>query len=199
MKRSATLVTTSILLIALVSCSKEKNGATAGADITGSYKFTSSQVKTTSTVQSVSGSYIQKTVTTSDYTTQNNTGTVTIDASKFISNNISYTVHTTAKSTLYENGAVSDTFSFPFQFTLPSTSGTSTYKKVGADSIYFQSGSMLIGSSATAAQPAGAKIKFENGKLMLYVNATQSTTSVIQGETVTNIASVVTVTTLQKQ
>ena len=195
--KSATTLLAVVLLLALVSCSKD--GTNAGSDITGNYKYVSTQVKTTSTVQSISGSYIAKTVTTSEYTTQNNTGTVTIDASKFITSNIAYFINSTAKSTVYENGAVTDTFSFPFQFTLPASSGTSTYKRVGTDSLYFTAGSVLNGGSTTTSQPGGAKIKFENGKLLLYNSAVQSNTTTNQGETVISVGTVVAVTTMQKQ
>lgn len=197
MKQSVTALTLIVLFFSLVSCSKDD--VTAGTDITGTYKFVSLQAKTTSTVQSVLGTDITKTVTTSDYTSVNNTGTVKIDATQFISTNLAYTINSTSHSTIYENGAVVDTLSFPLQVAIPSTSGTSTYKRIGADSLYFSSGSLLMGGSSTAAQSGGAKIKYENGKLTIYNNAVQSVITRNQGETVTNIANVAVVTTLQKQ
>lgn len=199
MKQSSVSLTAIILLLAMVSCSKEKNNATAGADITGTYKFISSQAKTNTTVQSISGSHVSKTVTTSDYTTLNNAGTVTIDGNKFIMTNLAYSINSTANAILYEDGVVSGTFSAPIKFTLPPSSGTSTYKKISADSIYFESGSLLTGNATTASQPGGSKIKFENGILTMYGNFLQSSTSTNQGETVTSIGTAATVTTLQKQ
>ncbi|MBE7174152.1 MAG: hypothetical protein INR73_26490 [Williamsia sp.] len=187
------------IFLALVSCSKDNDGGTAGADITGTYKFVSLQAKTSSTVQSTSGSYIDKTITTSEYTTQNNTGTVIIDATKFTTTNFSYSINTTARSTLYENGVLTDTFSLPFQFTVLASSGTGTYKRVSADSLYFSSGSSLIGGTASASQPGGARIKYENGKLTLYSSAAVSSTSTNQGATVLNTGIVTSVITLQKQ
>lgn len=199
MKQSFTILIAIILSVALISCSKENDSATFGVDITGNYKYISLQAKTNSTVQSVSGSDMNKTVTTSEYTTQNNTGTITIDAGKFTSSNLAYSVNATANSTLYENGVVSGTYSMPFQFTLPSSNGTATYRRISADSIYFESGSILIGGSANASLPGGAKIKIENGNLTLYTTTVQSSTTSNQGETVTSVANVVSVITLQKQ
>lgn len=199
MKKITVVLTTVIFLIALVSCSKDKNNAMAGADITGTYKFISLQAKTNSTVESVSGSYITKTVTTSDYTSLNNAGTIKIDASKFVTSNFSYSINSTAISTVYENGSVFDKFTFPFQATIPTTSGTWAYKRISADSLYFDSGSVFIGSSASTPQPGGAKIKYVNGTLTMYGTAIKSTITKNQDETVTNTASVVSVITLQKQ
>ena len=199
MKQITSTLTACILLIAMISCSKEESRTTAQGDITGTYKFVSLQAKTSSTAQTMSGSDIIKTVAISDYTTQNNTGTVIIDANKMISTNLAYSINSTVFGTLYENGVVTDTFSSPFQVTLPATSGASPYKKIGADSLYFASGSSLTGAAAAATLPGGAKIKFENGKLMLYGNFAQSTTTTNQGATVTTVATAAIVTTLQKQ
>ena len=197
MKQRVSALALLVFFLSLVSCSKDNT--TAGTDIAGTYKFVSLQAKTTSTVQSVSGADVTKTVTTSDYTTINNSGTVKIDATQFISTNLGYSINSTAKSTIYDNGAVVDTLSFPLQFTVPSTSGTSTYKRAGADSLYFSAGSLLVGGSSSAAQSGGAKIKYENGKLTLYNNTVQATVTRNQGETVTNLASATIITTLQKQ
>lgn len=171
----------------------------AGTDITGTYKFISLQAKTSSTVQSISSSYNARTITTSEYTTINNSGTVTIDANRMISNNLSYSINSMAKSTLYENGVLIDTFSFPFQVTIPSVSGAGTYKRISSDSLYFDSGTVLIGGSASTPQPAGAKIKFENGRLLIYSSTSQSNIITDQGETVVTLATGSVITTLQKQ
>lgn len=199
MKQITVTLATLIFLTALVSCSKDKNNATAGADITGTYKFISLQAKTNSTVESVSGSYITKTVTTSDYTSLNNAGTFKIDAGKFVMSNFSYSINSTAISTVYENGSVFDKFTFPLQVAIPATNGTSAYKRISADSLYFDSGSMFIGGSASTPEPGGAKIKYENGKLTLYGNAVKAAITKNQDETVTNMVSAVSVIVLQKQ
>ena len=199
MKQFAAILSSITLLLAMVACSKDKDSATAGMDITGNYKFISLQAKTSSTDQTVTGPSRYKSVTTSEYTSLNSAGTITIDGSKFITKNLSYSINSTAYSTLYENGVLSDTFSLPFQLTIPVTSATGTYKRISADSLYFDSGSALIGGSTGTPQPGGAKIKFENGKLTLFGTATKFSTTLDQGETVISTASIVSVIVLQKQ
>ena len=192
----------SLFSTASVSCQKEQSGSSgssSGGDIKGSYTFVSLQAKTRSTNESVSGSDISKTITTSEYTSQNNTGTITIDAGSFRSENIGYSVNTLTRSTYYENGVLIDTFSIPVQFTLPGSSGAVTYKQITADSIYLQSGFISMGGTTQIPQPSGAKIKIENGKLILTSNVSQTTTQTAQGERVTVISEGTSVITLQKK
>lgn len=199
MKRNFFKLSAIIFSLVVVSCSKESTTPSGGADITGNYRFISLHAKTTTTEQTASGSNVLKTVSTSDYTSQNNSGTVTIDAGKFTSNSIAYSINTVANVTVYDNGISSGTYPIPFQLNIPASSGSATYKRVSADSIYFVSGTLFIDDNLQTARPAGARIKVENDKLTLTSNILETTTSTAQNITVTQTAQATTVVTLQKQ
>src|SRR5690349_15926965 len=86
-----------------ISCQKE-NSNPSTKDITGTYTFVSMDVTTESSQEYTDASGNQKTVTTSAYTTEDNTGTVTIDATTMTTTNIAYSVNTTIKTDFYMNG-----------------------------------------------------------------------------------------------
>jgi hypothetical protein len=199
MKKNFIKLSVIIFSFAVVSCSKEATSPSGGADITGNYKFISLQAKTTTTAQTSSSAGNFRVVSTSDYTTQKNSGSVTISASKFTSNNLAYSVNTIANITLYNQGVVETTYPTPFQLDVPASSGSASYKRVNADSIYFESGSIVMADNTMSSQPSGARIKVENGNLVLTSNVLQTSTTRSQNETITQTAQATTVITLQKQ
>ena len=85
-----------------VSCQKSTDSPSSPADIKGTWTFVSMSATTNTTAEATQSGESNKSVTTSSYTTENNTGTMTIDASTMTSNNISYTVNTTAKAYMYK-------------------------------------------------------------------------------------------------
>lgn len=152
-------------IIMLASCKKDDPQTTNSAAIDRSYKLKYLTANTNSTV--VSGD--QKTVTTSDYTTTNNQGTVTFGNSTLTATGLAYSVNTNAKGYLYFGGELIDSFSFPFLASLPATNYTTQYQLIGADSIYFPQGSISIGSAdgtgSTQTGPSGGRYSF-NGNLL---------------------------------
>jgi hypothetical protein len=208
MKTFATSICIIVFYLALASCQKELSssasssgspGSSAGSDIKGNYDFVSLHAKTKSTNQSVSGSDVLKTVTVSDYTTANNTGTITIDASNITSTNIGYSANAVGNASYFENGALIDTFSIPLQFTIPPSSGVTAYKQISSDSLYFQSGFIVVSGTSQTSQPGGAKMKFENGILTLTSNISQTSTQVVQGESITIISEGTSVSSFRKK
>ena len=140
MKRNLLLMLSSIVMI-LVSCSKDHtNSDTAG--IQGTYKLKFLSAKTNSTLTDSEG---EKIVTLSDYTTINNSGTVVVDGSKFSSTGLSYEVSTTSTGYFYQDNVLVDSFSSPFNIKIPPFNSTAPYKLIGADSIYWQNGSIASG------------------------------------------------------
>ncbi len=199
MKISVIALSAIIVSFAFVSCHKDTDQPASTNDITGTWKFISIKAKTTNTQEVSDGPDVLKTITSSEYTTEKNSGTLTFDGSKMSTNNLSYSINTISKSSIYENGTLTDTFSLPVQFTAPASSGSATYKKIGADSIYVESGSVLNSGVTPNTQGGGAKLKLENDKLYLIQSGVQSTTETDQGATATSTLQGTFTITLQRQ
>lgn len=110
-------------------------GNPSGQSIIGNYDFVGLTAHTIGTTTANDGGDQIRTVTVSYYTSKNNTGTYTINATQFISNNIGYSIDTTMNSKIYINGVLTDDFDLPFQGTVPPASNTVTYVKNTADSL----------------------------------------------------------------
>ena len=144
---------------------------------------------------------MEKSVTISDYTTDNNTGTIKFDGSTMTATNIGYSVDFIATGYFYTNGVLDDSLDVPFTGTIPPTSSTATYKKVGADSIYVQSGVITSVSSGGNTQSSGGgyKLKFDGDKMIMTGVVDQSKVELNMGLTQRTITHAVQIVTLQKQ
>ena len=205
------ILLTAILSIFFFGCQKEAdlqgistngNAGTSGSgaiDLSGTWKFISFHAKTLATNEVVAGAYTMKTVTTSDYTSENNTGTVVFNTNSMSYDNLSYSINTVAFASTYENGVLIDTLSVPMQANLPATKGQSNFTAIGADSLYFQGGSTMFGASSQTTKPSGVKIKREQDKLYLTQKVAESNNTTVQGQTVKSNQQAEIVTTFQKQ
>lgn len=211
MKRNFILLTAIVFSFAIVSCQKEvddfasssgnttaNNGSTTG-DIRGAWKFVNFRVKSVATNEVSAAGMTVTTVTTSDYTSEKNSGTIVIDAANMSYTNLSYDMNTIAYAKVFENGVLLDTFSVPMHASVPATSNKAAYTRIGSDSLYFQSGNIFSNGNSQASPPGGAKIKFEQDKLYILqkVNQTEKTTD--QGQTLTSVTQAEVTVTLQKQ
>jgi len=154
-------------MLFFVSCQKSADSPSSPADIKGTWTLVSISATTNATSEVTQSGETNKSVTTSSYTTENNTGTITIDASTMTSNNISYTVNTTAKAYMYQNNILIDSLEVPFDFTAPPSSGSINYRFVTSDSIYSDQGSLFMNGVTQTTIPSGARIKLENDILYL--------------------------------
>ncbi|MCW3117708.1 MAG: hypothetical protein JWM28_1790 [Chitinophagaceae bacterium] len=161
-------------LLYLVSCKKESSINPVNSNIQGSYTFISLTAITTSTQIVTDGTTTDKTITRSNYTTKDNTGTLTIDASKMTSTGLSYRIDTMATADYYEDNVFIETYEVPFQFTVPTSSSTSEYKWVTSDSVYFASGTVFTDGVTSPSGPSGARIKLEGDKLYVTGSNEQS-------------------------
>lgn len=188
----------SVVLVLSVfnSCKKDAdNSNKTVADINGIWKLVSIDAKTTSSTQS--GSI--RSVTSTAYITQNNTGTITFTASKLTSNGIGYSVNTTSNIEVYENGILLSKYTMPFAITTPASSSSVDYKRVNNDSIYMQSGSLFMNGTNQDTQAGGARIKLESNKMYIIQSGTKTTTINSQGTSATMISTVNYTATLQRQ
>jgi hypothetical protein len=141
--------------------SNGSGGSSNGSEI-GTWKFISMHSTTSQAVETKIGSETVKDVTTSDYITENNTGTLKFDGSNCTMTGIGYSVNTTVTATEYTNGVAGTSFQSPMSVVLSPTDGTAPYKKIGTDSLYFATGAMsTVGTSGTVQSlPAGYKLRY---------------------------------------
>jgi len=186
MKKNFILLCATALSLAVVSCKKETTGSN---DIEGDWKFVEIQASTVSTSQTSFGGTTMKTVTTSNYTTINNAGTLKIDQSQMTGNGMSYGVNTMAHVTIYQNGTVSDTMSFPMVSSLSGFTNTASYVKVGSDSLYFPNGATFMGSVQGSSGPSGTKYRIEQNRLIMTSANSRVVTDPSSGQVSTQQAS----------
>lgn len=215
------------ILLLLVSCSKEKSvdtlgytpgssnntnnssnnnnnngGSSTGSEI-GTWTFINMHATTLSSVEYNTGFSNEKAVTVSDYTTQNNAGTITFDGSKMTATGLAYDVNAIAKTYMYTDNVLDDSLDFPFTANIPSsTASNATYKKVTSDSIYIQSGAftgMDPNGGTTQGMPSGYRLKWDGDKMYMSMSYTQTSNQVVSGMTQKTTMRITSVTTLQKK
>lgn len=180
------------LIMAVASCQKEVSGditPPAGGPLpsdteVGTWKFVSLTGKIAQTAEfSESGASV-KAVSSSNFTSTNNDGTVTFDNSTMTANAITLAVNTTATTSIYINGVLFDTEQTPFNQTLPPQNASSNYTKIGADSLHFQDGGFLnaITGGLLPDIPTGCKLQFEGNNVMKMITVYDTvTTQAFQG------------------
>jgi len=198
MKRLISALSLISTVTMFTSCQKEDSNPTP-VDINGTWAFVSIEADTKAANEFNDGTGNQKTVTTSNYITENNTGIVTINASTMSTSDFSYSVNTTSKSDYYLNGVLQNTFNMPFNFDCPVSNSTSTYKTIGADSIYFDSGNIFMNGASQQTVPCGAKLSREGNLLYMNITSSEISTQVVSGATVKIEANVTAKVKLQRQ
>jgi hypothetical protein len=192
-----------LLLIAFVmavaSCQKEVSGGDvtppvggpvpgdtipAGSNTeVGDWKFISLSGKLAQTAEFSQAGLAFKAISSSNFTSQNNGGTVTFDSQKMTANGITMSVNASAKTYIYTNGLLLDSLQTPLDQTLSPQNVTSNYTKIGADSLHFQDGGFLsaLTGGVLPASPTGCKLKFEGNLMKMTVVYDTVTTQDYQG------------------
>ncbi|HMG67363.1 MAG TPA: hypothetical protein VK588_06740, partial [Chitinophagaceae bacterium] len=185
--RTITVTLLLSLVIAFTSCEKEVNyannnnsnnntGGTGGnstQDIIGTYDFVGISAHTESTVTVNTGGQDLKSVTISDYTSKDNTGTIQITSSQFISNNLGYAIDTIMNVKSYTDNVLIDDSDFPFTETIPGSGSTSPYTRITADSISIVGalGAPSDPSGTIPTGPVGVKLAWSGDTLLLKINS----------------------------
>lgn len=197
MRTTKGLLLAALSAFTIISCQKEadfSNGNGNGNgnnNIVGNYDFVGMIASTNSTVLMTGGGMNDKTITTSYYITKNNTGTVTITSNKMTSSNLAYEIDTTMHYKMYENNVLIMEGNMPFQVAMPASSGTSTIRMIGSDSLYFEGGSITMGpvggqgGGTMTSQPAGAKYSWSGDTLLLKGSMVQQQTQTQMGVNIT--------------
>ena len=189
------LLLLSSLIVFFTSCQKEVDfqtrntpggtGGTGGtgntSNIVGDYDFVGMVAHTRSTVTVNVGGQELKTVTVSDYVTKNNTGTVKITSSEFISTALAYSVDTIMNVKTYIDNVLFDDSDLPFVGSTPPNSNTSPYVRNSADSITVTGtiGASPYPSGNAPTGPVGVKLAW-SGDTLLFKVKTSFTQAVTQ-------------------
>lgn len=199
----------SIVLLFLVSCGKEKsidtsdgtNNAGSTGSEKGTWKLLNMHGITTSIVEITDGVDDVKSVTTSDYITDNNSGTLKFDGSTMTGTNIGYSMDAIAHALFYTNGVLDDSLDAPISAVIPPTNTSATYKKVAADSIYVNSGVFTtVGTNGTTQSAGGGyKLAFSGDTMTMRATADQSKVELNSGLTQRTTYHAIQILTLLKQ
>jgi hypothetical protein len=213
MRKLTPYVIIGCVLLILVSCSKEKSidttenapgtgtGSAVGKTEKGAWTFISMRGITSETIEFTQFGDAMKFVTTSDYTTTNNAGTVKFDGSTMTGTGLTYSVDGMAKTYIYTNGALDDSLELPFGATIPPTNSTASYKKIGSDSIYVQSGAFTtVGTGGTTqANSGGYKLAWDGDKMTMTASVVISKIDLSTGTSQKITQRATQIVTLQKQ
>jgi hypothetical protein len=202
MRKAIFLLSASITLF-LFSCQKELALDLPGANTTGgtgsvnnklvgSWKFIQLHANTFASNEGTVAGLTQRTETTSDYTSINNTGTIVFTAQAMTNTNVGYAFDSWAFNKVFENGVLTDTFTVPLQGTIPPATASANYTSITADSIVVQAG----GQGVT---PVGFKLKFSNDTLFMTQYVHETSVQNVQGVNYNTVRRAVAVTTLKKQ
>lgn len=166
-----------------ISCQKDNSSVNNSSELIGDWKLVSVEAHITNTSQYNELGTNYKTVTVTEYTTVDNTGEMKVEKDKMSTVNMSYRISTISEGQYFEDGMLIDNYDFPFEYTVPEFNSTATYKNVGADSIYFDSGSLFFvqSGSTTPSNPSGMKYILQDNKLKFYTNYTELKTELVQG------------------
>lgn len=190
--KNLTLILVVIVLVA-TSCKKEKSETPS--PIAGNWKLVSIGGSSSVISSYTFGSDNLKTETITSFASSNPKGQYKITSTAFNAEGIGYDYTGSVTVKDYENGILQSEDTNPTSATIAPTNGTSQYKLIGNDSIYFQNNA--LGNTTT--EPGGCKYKVEGTLLTLFINNASTATASQGGFTVTNKTGTVLTVVLQKQ
>jgi hypothetical protein len=203
MKIISTRALVSFLISGVVfsSCQKEvslqdfNNGSTPGGgngggsnniNIIGDWNFLGTSAETYVALSMTEAGQTLKSITTSDYVTENYGGTLTVTDKQFLFKGITHSVDDTAHSETYINGALIDETDEPFEGVYPPTDQTLDYVRNTNDSITFTNTPVFMpdpsgSTTPVTVEPMGAKISLSNDTLRVITNYKAIKTTTQQG------------------
>ena len=199
MKSYKSLLLPVVLAITLASCGKDEmakpdvipempttkppeptNGA---SKIEGTWTFVGLRLTVTSTATVGN----EKAVTYTDYTTFNNAGTTVIEATKMTLTGFTYAIDAVSKTKYYLDGVLDDEWEVPVKVILSPYNGTSTYKQISTDSIYYEAGFIQASDGSATPQKSdaiGSTISWLGDTLVITSNPIKTSKMIQNGVTV---------------
>lgn len=187
------------LTIGFISCQKgitdaidtgDTGGDNNGGDtavlnaLKGSWNFTSVSANTQNSVEFTIDGENDKSLSVTNYTSQNNSGTLVIDDSMFRLNNFTYVIDTSIKTYNYISDTLVDSVNVPFTYYVPASNLSAKYQLIGSDSVYFPEGGFVLpGDDSTTSKPYGLKFIITGNTLKFTQNLGIDSTVVELGVT----------------
>jgi hypothetical protein len=178
MKKLPLLSLFALVIAVFVSCSKDDGTDVSREDILGTWSFVQMSVSTESLIEATTTGYSEKVVTTSNYVSANNRGTITLTANEFITNGISYDASIDAVTHFFEDGILVDSIALSQDVSIPSSSARTTYRLVGADSIVVAGNTGISGTTVT---PSAGRLILSGNELTIRLRVADDTTFTDQG------------------
>ena len=176
-----------IIMAAVVSCKKDNSSSqAASSSLSGTWAFKYMTASTVYNAQYTDMGTQFLDVSTSDYTTTNNGGTVVFASGTATSTNITYGATAQVMLKSYENGMLVDTFVSPISWSIQPTSSVSKYQVIGSVSIYFPGGAFISSSSL----PGGSSQTMASGYHFTITGDTLSMKSSIIKDTIEVISGI---------
>ena len=189
----------------LVSCQKEASFQedsvnNTNSAILGKWNFVGMVANFRSTIKAGIGPAEEKIISSYGFVSQNNTGTVTIDNKNITSTALGYSIDTVVNTEFYLGGVLFDDIETDIEMDMPLSNGSTKYKAIGTDSLYFESGFVTLDPSGggtgipSATIPTGSKISWLNDTLILKTVVSNSSVQNINGvdaQVITNISQIV--------
>ena len=180
MANKITVLSAILVVLIIGACKKSNSGSSSSTNplTGGTWNFVdlSSNANLTATE---SGLISGKIVDITDFTTIDNSGTITFTADSMSGSGIGYTIDTTYTTYTYV-GSTSDTVTTPYTTTIAPTSSSTSYQLIGSDSIYFGSGTPF-----SVSLYAGDTIKIEGAHFSISGNTLTLTSIINQAGNVT--------------
>ena len=180
MVKNITVLSAVLMILTMVACKKSNSGSSSSTNplAGGTWNFVdlSSDANLTATE---SGLISGKIVDLTDFTTIDNSGTISFTADSMSGSGIGYTIDTTYTTYTYA-GTTSDTVTTPYTTTISPTSSSTSYQLIGSDSIYFGSGTPF-----SVSLYAGDTVKIEGAHFSISGNTLTLTSTIDQAGSVT--------------
>jgi len=180
MANKITVLSAVFVIIVMGACKKSNSGSSSSTNpLTGTtwnfVDLSSNATLTATETGIISATVIDKT----DFTTIDNSGTITFTADSMAGSGVGYTIDTTYTTYTYVAGT-GDTVTTPYTTMISPTSSSTSYQLIGSDSIYFGSGTPF-----SVSLYAGDTVKIEGAHFSISGNTLTLTSTVNQAGNVT--------------
>jgi len=180
MANKITVLSAVFVILMMGACKKSNSGTSSSINplAGGTWNFVdlSSNAKLTATESGIISATV---IDVTDFTTIDNSGTITFTADSMAGSGIGYTIDTTYTTYTYV-GPQGDTVTSPFTTTISPTSSSTSYQLIGSDSIYFGSGTPF-----SVSLYAGDTVKIEGAHFSISGNTLTLTSIINQAGNVT--------------
>jgi hypothetical protein len=188
----------STVCILFAACKKD-TATTNSTSLSGDWTFEGFNAQTSSTDIDNEGGEIFKTVTTSDYTTEANGGSVNISGNTMTGAGITYSANMKVFVSEYDDDVLDDTLTTFLPITIPPTNSVSTFDVIGSDSIHYTSASMFGSGGNGSPASDGAKFSISGDVLTLTSSVTLDKVIDTLGETIMQHETATVIATLKRK